>query len=211
MEHGGGEMTASDGAAVVQPPRLRRALTLWDLVFYGIVLVQPVAPMGIYGVVSQEARGHVITTILIGMVAMLLTALSYGRMAAAYPSAGSAFTYVGKELHPALGYVTGWSMTMDYILNPLICTIWCSKAAGNILHEVPYAAWVVLFAALFTGMNLLGVKTNARVNAGLAAGMGVVIIIVLAAAFRFILHSTDHSLAAFTRPFYDPATFAPPA
>jgi amino acid transporter len=71
-------------------PALRRTLTVWDLVFYGIVLAQPVAPMGIFGVVSQEARGHVITTILIGMVAMLLTALSYGRMAAAHPSAGSA-------------------------------------------------------------------------------------------------------------------------
>jgi len=100
---------------------------------------------------------------------------------------------------------------MDYILNPLICTIWCSKAAGNILHDVPYPAWVILFAVLFTGMNLLGVKTNARVNAALAAGMGVVIIIVLAAAARYILHATDHSFAYFTRPFYDPATFAPPA
>ena len=104
-------------------PGLRRTLTLWDAVFYGIVLVQPVAPMGIFGVVSQEARGHVITTILIGMFAMLLTAMSYGRMARVYPSAGSAFAYVGQELHPGLGYVTGWSMVMDYVLNPMICTI----------------------------------------------------------------------------------------
>ena len=65
--------------------------------------------MGIFGVVSQEARGHVVTAILIGMCAMLLTAISYGRMARAYPAAGSAFTYVGRELNPALGYVTGWS------------------------------------------------------------------------------------------------------
>ena len=36
------------------------------------------------------------------MVAMLLTALSYGRMARAYPSAGSAFTYVGREIIPRL-------------------------------------------------------------------------------------------------------------
>ena len=132
-------------------PRLRRALGLWDLVFYGIVLIQPVAPMGIYGVVSMEARGHVVTTILIGMVAMLLTAVSYGRMARAYPSAGSAFTYVGGELHPALGYATGWSMLMDYVLNPMICTIWCSKAAMNVVPGLPYPVWVVLFAALFTG------------------------------------------------------------
>src|SRR5438067_3707036 len=197
--------------AASQPATLKRALGLRDLLLYGIIIVQPTAPMPSFGVVSAESRGHVVTAILIAMVAMLFTAISYGRMARAYPSAGSAFTYVSRELHPSLGYVTGWSMTMDYILNPLICTIWCSKAAGNILPDVPYAAWVVLFAALFTGMNLLGVKTNARVNAGLAAGMGVVIIIVLAAAFRFILHSADHSLAAFTRPFYDPATFSPPA
>src|SRR6185436_17320144 len=107
-------MSATD-AAVVDGPRLRRTLGLWDLVFYGIVLIQPVAPMGVFGVVSMEARGHVVTTILIGMVAMMLTAVSYGRMARVYPSAGSAFAYVGGELHPSLAYATGWSMLMDYV------------------------------------------------------------------------------------------------
>ena len=79
-------------------PGLRRALTLWDLVFYGIIIIQPTAPMPLFGVVSMEARGHVVTAILIAMVAMVFTAISYGRMARAYPSAGSAFTYVGREM-----------------------------------------------------------------------------------------------------------------
>jgi amino acid transporter len=70
-----------------------------------------------------------VTNILLAMIAMLFTAISYGRMARAYPSAGSAFTYVGQEINPALGYVTGRSMAMDYMLNPAICIIWCSKAA----------------------------------------------------------------------------------
>jgi amino acid transporter len=152
----------ADPLVVSTAPALRRTLGLWDLVFYGIVLIQPVAPMGIYGVVSVEARGHVVTTILIGMCAMLLTAVSYGRMASAYPSAGSAFTYVGEELHPALGYATGWSMLMDYVLNPAICTIWCSKAAMNFVPEIPYPAWVVFFALLFIAMNLRGIETSAR-------------------------------------------------
>src|SRR5947208_16065621 len=99
-------------------PRLRRALGLWDLILYGMIVIQPPAPMRVYGVMSQRARGHAVTTVLIAMVAMLFTAISYGRMARAYPSAGSAFTYVGSEIHPALGYVTGWSMAMDYFLNP---------------------------------------------------------------------------------------------
>ncbi len=60
-----------------------------------------------YVVISNRAQGHVITTILIAMVAMLFTAISYGKMARVYPSAGSAFTFVGRELHPSPGYVTG--------------------------------------------------------------------------------------------------------
>jgi len=130
-------MSATD-AAVAGAPHLRRTLTLRDLIVYGIVLIQPVAPMGIFGVVSLEARGHVVTTILIGMGAMLLTAVSYGRMARVYPSAGSAFTYVGREVNVGLGYATGWSMVMDYVLNPIICTIWCSKAAMNVVPAIPY-------------------------------------------------------------------------
>jgi amino acid transporter len=175
-------------------------------VFYGIVVVQPVAPMGIFGVVSQEARGHVITTILIGMFAMLLTALSYGRMAAAYPSAGSAFTYVGQELHPGLGYVTGWSMVMDYVLNPMICTIYCSKVALTFLPGVPYALWVALFALLFTGLNLRGIKSSARTNEILCAGMIVVVILFLGAAVRYVMQNA--AATDFEKPFYDPATFS---
>lgn len=196
-------------APAPEAPRLRRALTLWDLVFYGIVLIQPTAPMGIFGVVSQEARGHVVTTILIGMVAMLLTAMSYGRMARAYPSAGSAFTYVGRELNPMLGYATGWSMVMDYVLNPIICTIWCSKAAMNVLPEIPYAAWVVFFALLFTALNLRGVRASARTNEILGVGLSVVVLLFLAASVRYLL-GVHLGTAALLRPFYDPATFSLP-
>jgi amino acid transporter len=145
--------------------------------------------MPVYGVMSMRARGHVVTVVLIAMVAMLFTAISYGRMARIYPSAGSAFTYVGQELHPVLGYITGWSMAMDYILNPLICTILCSKFALNLLPGIPYTAWVFLFVLFFTFLNLQGIKTSARINTTLAVAMGVVIVIFLVAAARYIFHS----------------------
>jgi putrescine importer len=192
-------------------PSLRRTLGLWDLILYGIIIIQPVAPMPSFGVVSDAAHGHVVTAILIAMVAMLFTAISYGRMARIYPSAGSAFTYVGRELHPALGYITGWSMAMDYILNPLICTIWCSKAAQNFFPQMPYFAWAIFFALLFTWLNLRGVETSARINAILAAGMGVVIIIFVFEAVRYILHLPAFAPGFFTHPFYDPHTFSPSA
>src|SRR6201984_2997161 len=140
------------------PARLRRALTLWDLILYGVIVIQPVAPMSVYGVLMKRGHGHAVTTILIAMGAVLLTRFSYGPMARVYPSAGSAFTYVGQEINPALGYVTGWSMTMDYMLNPIICTIWCSQQAHVFAPGVPYWAWAVFFALVFTLLNIQGVK-----------------------------------------------------
>src|ERR1700719_5342311 len=134
-------------------PRLRRSLTLWDLILYGIIVIQPVAPMSVFGVLSDRGHGHVVTTILIAMVAMLFTAISYGRMARAYPSAGSAFTYVGQEINPALGYVTGWSMVMDYLLNPMICIILCSDLSVNYAPGVPHWVWQIFYFFLFTGLN----------------------------------------------------------
>ena len=78
--------------------RLRRSLTLWDLILYGIIVIQPTAPMPAYGVFSNAGQGHVVTSILIAMIAMVFTAMSYGRMARVYPSAGSAYTYVGRTI-----------------------------------------------------------------------------------------------------------------
>jgi putrescine importer len=189
-------------------PRLRRALGLWDLILYGLIVIQPTAPMPVYGVMSMRAHGHVVTVVLIAMVAMLFTAISYGRMARIYPSAGSAFTYVGQELHPVLGYITGWCMAMDYILNPLVCTILCSKFALNFLPSIPYTVWVFLFVLFFTFLNLHGIKTSARINTTLAAAMGVVIVIFLAAAARYIGLIPHDGAGFFTRPFYDPQTFS---
>lgn len=200
-------MSSSTSPAVHKPITLKRALTLWDLVLYGIIVIQPVAPMSVYGVLSARGHGHVVSTILLAMTAMLFTAISYGKMARAYPSAGSAFTYVGQEINPALGYVTGWSMAMDYMLNPMICIIWCSKAAMNFAPGIPYAVWAVFFFAMFTGLNLRGIRTSARINAGLAAAMGVVITIFFITAARYIFGHPHNGTEFFTRPFFDPQTF----
>jgi amino acid transporter len=195
------------GSPSTETAHLRRALGLWDLILYGVIVIQPTAPMSVFGVLSNRGRGHVVTTILIAMVAMLFTAISYGRMARAYPSAGSAFTYVGREINPALGYVTGWSMVMDYMLNPMICIIWVSQQAHQFASAVPYWCWAIFFALLFTGLNIQGIRTSARMNAGLACGMGVVIAIFFVCTARYVFGHPHAGAGFFTRPFYDPATF----
>ena len=188
-------------------PRLRRTLTLWDLILYGIIVIQPVAPMSVFGVLSDRGHGHVVTAILIAMVAMLFTGISYGRMARAYPSAGSAFTYVAQEVNPGVGFVTGWSMVMDYMLNPLICTVWCAGQAHQFAPGVPSWIWKVFFAVVFTLLNIRGVKTSARINAVMAMLMGMVVVAIFVAGARYIFGAPQGTISYLT-PFYDPHTFS---
>jgi putrescine importer len=188
-------------------PQLRRTLTLWDLILYGIIVIQPVAPMSVFGVLSDRGKGHVVTAILIAMVAMLFTGISYGRMARAYPSAGSAFTYVAQEINPGIGFVTGWSMVMDYMLNPLICTVWCAGQANQFAPGVPSWIWKIFFAIVFTLLNIRGIKTSARINTAMALLMGMVVVAIFIAAARYIFGAPQGTVN-YLLPFYDPHTFS---
>jgi amino acid transporter len=164
--------------------------------------------MPVYGAAAEAGHGHVVTAILIGMVAMLFTAISYGRMANAYPSAGSAYTYVTEEIHPALGYCIGWAMLFDYVMNPIICAIWCSKAAMNFLPGVPYAVFAVFFPLLFTLLNLRGIEASTRTNAIITACLGLIIVLFLGISIRYLWLNPPRGIESWTKPFYDPTTFS---
>src|SRR5256714_1930908 len=128
--------SASASEAHEEAPRLWRVLSVWDLMFYGLVAVTPSAPATVFGLAEVKSKGHVVITILAAMVAMVLTAISYGRMAALYPSAGSAYTYVGRGLHPYLGFVAGWAMLLDYVISPLFCVIYGTLALQRAIPEL---------------------------------------------------------------------------
>jgi putrescine importer len=199
------ETTTAAPAAV---PRLRRTLTLWDLIFYGIVLIQPIAPVPLYGVAQKLSDGHFVTIILIALFAMLITAVSYGRMGALYPTAGSAYTYVGKGLNPHLGFLAGWAMILDYLLQPLINTVWISTALHErYVHQVPYVIWALLIAGVMTALNLIGVKASATANKVLLAIMTVVIAAFVVLALKYLYGGQGWAGIFSLQPIYDPNTF----
>src|SRR5699024_1318483 len=145
-------------------PRLKRVLGLWDLIFYGIMIVQPVAAITLFGIASKISRGHMVTTLLIAMFSMLLTAIIYGRLASLYPSAGSAYTYVGKGLNTYLGFVAGWTMILDYLIIPIINTMYAAFTLQRLIPSVPFFVWVIMVVIIITFLNLLGIKTIASFN-----------------------------------------------
>ncbi len=189
-------------------PKLRRVLTLRDLVFYGIVAVTPSAPVTVFGLASTMSKGHAILTILAAMLAMVCTAVSYGRMAALYPSAGSAYTYVGRGLNPHLGFLAGWAMLLDYIVSPLFCVIYGSLAVQRLFPQVPFILWAAALATIMTALNLRGIRSTARVNQILLALMGVVLLAFDLLAVRYLVAGGGWPALFSSRPFYNPQTFS---
>ena len=202
------ETPAASSAGTTAVPRLRRTLTLWDLIFYGIVLIQPIAPVPLYGVAQKLSDGHFVTIILIALFAMLITAVSYGRMGAIYPTAGSAYTYVGKGLNPHLGFLAGWAMILDYLLQPLINTVWIATALHErYLHQVPFVAWALVIVGIMTVLNLAGVKSSANTNKVLLAVMSVVVVFFIVLAIKFLYGGQGWAGLFSLQPLYDPKTF----
>ncbi len=216
--------TAASGSA----PRLRRVLGMRDLILYGIVLIQPVGAVGIFGISDQKSFGHVTTTILFALVAMMLTAVSYGRMAGLYPEAGSAYTYVGRGLNPYLGFIAGWAMFLDYLVIPIVSVVygaismhqfvdgffpgWSTNVANSL--GVHFATelqasfiWIVLFAVLATFLNLRGIKWTASANVILTVIMFAVIAVFVVDAIRYLWTNQGWAGLLSIEPIYNPKTF----
>jgi amino acid transporter len=188
--------------------KLKRVLSLSDLIIYGIILIQPVAALPLFGHANSISKGHAVTALLIAMAAMIFTAISYGRMATRYPAAGSAYTYVGKGVHPYVGFIAGWSMFMDYLFVPILCVIFTSIAANHLLPFLPYYFWILFFALGFTLLNLKGIKVASRANWVLMIVMSTVVFYFMAMAIRYILIQNGFSGLFSTRPFYNPESFS---
>lgn len=189
-------------------PRLRRVLSLWDLILYGIVAVTPSAPVTVFGLALLMSKGHAVDTILVAMVAMVFTGFSYGRMAALYPSAGSAYTYVGRGINPHLGFLAGWAMLLDYVVIPLFCIIYGSLSIQRLFPQVPFVIWTALIAGMMTYLNLRGIRSTARANQVLLSFMFIVLLAFIFLAIRYIIQQQGWTGLFTLEPFYNPKTFS---
>jgi putrescine importer len=190
-----------------QPAQLKRILGLRHLILFGITFVGPTAPFPMFGIVSSLSHGHMALAYLVALVAMVLTAYSYGRMAAVFPTAGSAYTYAQRTLHPALGFVAGWTMLLDYLLMPLMSVIYLALTASRFAGEVPQGVWLVFFAAAITAMNLFGLNVTNRVNFIMTALMGAAVVCFAGAAVHMLWAHGGPGALISAKPFYNPATF----
>jgi putrescine importer len=170
-----------------EQPHFRRVLTRGDLLLYGLVMLTPTAPYPVYGIVQQLSGGHAVLAYLVSMVAMYFTASSYSKMASAFPSAGSTYTYAQRALNPHIGFLAGWAMILDYFLIPLLSIIYAALTAQRLLPGVPEWIWAILFTVGITIVNLQGIRMTARASRWLMIIMTAVAALYIVFVIRFVV------------------------
>ncbi len=86
---------------------LKRSLTLPLIIMFGLSYLAPTVVFNYYGLFTPSTGGMYTLSICATAIVMLFTAYSYTQMVKAYPSAGSAYTYISKSVQPHVGFLSG--------------------------------------------------------------------------------------------------------
>lgn len=192
------------GSGPGDAPRLERTLGLKQVVLFGLAYMTPLIVLGTFGVLASETEGAVPSAYLLALAAMLFTAYSYGRMAAAYPVAGSAYTYVRRTIDSRIGFLVGWAVLLDYLFLPMVIWLIGGAYLSAEFPSVPSWVWITAFIAITTTLNILGVRLAANVNTLLMTFQVLVLVLFVAFSIGYVIDNDGALLSG--APFSNEAT-----
>ncbi|MFZ2501732.1 MAG: APC family permease [Nocardioides sp.] len=189
---------------------LNRNLGLWAIVGLGLGYMTPTVVFDTFGIVSEETNFLVPSAYLLAMVAMGLTAVSYGRMVRVYPSAGSAYTYTSETIHPNVGFVIGWASLLDYLMLPLVNALILRSYMEAFFPDVAPALWVFVAVAAVTSMVLFSMSNTSRLNGILVMFSIVLIAVFIVLAWQQLAAGEGNGTPFSTQPlWHDGAALGP--
>src|SRR5699024_4949920 len=153
--------------------KLRRVLGVASLTLFGLAYMVPLTIFSSLGPVARVTDNGVAGAYVITLIVMLFTALSYGKMAGRYPVAGSAYSYGEKAFGDNVGFITGWTLMLDYLLLPMLNYLLIGLYMATYIPAIPFWAWVVGGLGLVTILNAVGIKSVTTYN-GLVVALQVI-------------------------------------
>jgi len=206
-------MATTDRTVSGSAPGLRRdAIGLREVLFQSITDMAPGAaiaasiPAG-----ALYAGGALPLSVLVALIACLLTASCIGLLARELPSAGSLATYTARGLHPAVGFLTAWGYVLvGVLIAPLVLLQLGFTTATTInsdFHGYPanlWWPWSLAGAVIVLAAGFYGIRTSAR----LGTVLGTTEIAVFAAlAVFFVVHAGHANTASVFTTKYTPKGF----
>ncbi len=181
---------------------MKRVIGLSALVLFGLAYMSPLAPFVTYGIVAQLTHGHLSTAYLVTLIAILFTAISYGKMSRAIPASGSAYIYTRENFGPSIGFLVGWTLLLDYLFAPMISYLVIGIYLQDFFPSIASAVWICLSAIIVCALNLLGIKIVTKVNLVLV-GLQLIFVLMFISLSVMVLSNSSQQID-FLSPFYEP-------
>ena len=170
---------------------LQKNLSLFGLVLFGLAYMTPMIVFGTYGVLYEASAGHVATSYLFALIAMLFTAGSYALMAYKYPSSGSSYTFVSRVFGEKIGFLAGWTILLDYLFLPMVIWLIGGIYLEAMAPSIPLWFWIMAFIVITSALNIVGFGVAKKVNLVLMLIQIGVVIAFCALALMYIQNSPN--------------------
>ena len=181
---------------------LRRVLSTWDLVVYGLLFMVIIAPHSIFGYVNLDSMGMAPLVYMVGFAAMMFTAFSYVQMSRRFPIAGSVYSYVQRGINPHVGFIAGWLILLDYIFIPSLLYVIVGEWCIALVPGLPMWIWIAIFIVVNTLINVKGIESTARVDfVFFIVEIGIVLVIVIG-GLKYVLGDGGGAGALTMTPIY---------
>jgi APA family basic amino acid/polyamine antiporter len=86
---------------------------VFNTIGYALGLVLALIPLLMAGAVPEA---NVLLVVALGTVLTVANALTYGYLAAAMPRSGGEYVYLGRVVHPGVGFTANWGFTWSQLL-----------------------------------------------------------------------------------------------
>lgn len=174
-------------------PKLRRELTLFSATLLGLGII---IGAGIYALLGQAAgiagAGFWLAFALAALVA-IFTGLSYAELASMFPKAGSSYVYVKQALgsrKSLIAFLAAWMIIFELIISATTVSIAFASYFQD-FFESPALLVALAVLALYTLVNLIGIRDSARLNNAMAFTEVAGLVLVIALGLFFGTARTD--------------------
>jgi len=160
-------------------PRLKRELSLAGATLLGVAIIVGAGIYALIGKAAGTAGDATWLSFLVSAVVAGFTGLSYAELSSMYPKAGSSYTYIRHAFkNEFLAFLAGWLVIFELVFGASAVAL---ALAGYAASLIPSPELLVAAAAIavFSAINLLGIKESEYSNNAMAiievAGLLIVI------------------------------------
>ncbi len=164
-------MAVKPTAAAAEQGALRgNSIGLPGVLFQSITTMAPASAVAFSLSPSLPFTGITLPlAVLIALVVCALIALNIGALARYLPSAGGYFTYVSNALGVQVGWITGWSFDLAYLLIVPFQLLVLGPTADSFVSatfhiSLGWYSWAIIFAVVVFLLTYFGIKLSADVG-----------------------------------------------